>query len=513
MSLAESAAPSHPDTALTLTLFGEQLTIDGDLLRARDVLTRAVSLTTNTLRPDHPDIASALRSLAATLQGLGDVAASRELRQRALEIAEKAFGPDHVPVAVQRNDLANTLLLQGDYAGARTLYERARETYRRRLGADHLGVTTASYNLALLYSSLGDLHDARREFQSVIDTWERTLGREHPNVARALTALAETLARQGLHREARNYFERALAIREKAYGRDHLLVGSTLSVLSGTMARLGEVARAVELSSRSLQIFEKADSRTVLAEALVTHAGILIDAGDRAAAAQAYERALSIRIALLGSSHPQIAETEVAFATVLAHLQSRQEAFTRALRGEETDRGHSRLTLAYLSERQALDYASSRPKGLDLALSLMSDADERRQVLNALVLGRSLTLDEMASRRRLLVNQNSGKDAPLWTALASARQRLANLVIRGPNDQRPDQYATLVEEARREKERAERALAEQSATFNPNKPERRLASNRYARPCRRAVRWLHSHDSIEPCPVPRRPCPRTSPLC
>ena len=129
LSLAESAAPSHPDTALTLTLFGEQLTIDGDLLRARDVLTRAVSLTTNTLRPDHPDIASALRSLAATLQGLGDVAASRELRQRALEIAEKAFGPDHVPVAVQRNDLANTLLLQGDYAGARTLYERARETY------------------------------------------------------------------------------------------------------------------------------------------------------------------------------------------------------------------------------------------------------------------------------------------------------------------------------------------------------------------------------------------------
>jgi CHAT domain-containing protein len=465
LALCEAVAPSHPDTVLALTTFGEQLSIDGDLLRAREVLRRAVALATGVLRPAHPDIASTLRSLAATLQGLGDIAGSRELRQRALEIAEKAFGPDNVLVAVQRNDLANTLLLQGDYAAARGLYERARETYRLRFGPDHLGVTTASYNLALLYFNLGDLQDARREFQRVIDTWERTLGRENPNVARALTALAETLARQGLYGEARNYFERALAIREKAYGRDHPLVASTLSSLLGTLARLGEVRVALELSSRAIGILEMTDSRKSLAETLVNRAAVLVDAGDRLAAAEAYERALAIRTALLGSSHPQIAETEVALATVLAHLQNRQEAFTRALRGEEIARVHSRLTLAFLSERQALEYASSRPKGLELALSLMSDAQEHRDVLNALILGRSLTLDEMGSRRRLFVNQNSGKDAPLWTGLASARQRLANLVIRGPSDQRPDQYATLVEEARREKERAERALAERSAAF------------------------------------------------
>ena len=55
--------------------------------------------------------------------------------------------------------------------------------------------------------------------------------------------------------------------------------------------------------------------------------------------------------------------------------------------------------------------------------------------------------------------------APLWTALGLARQRLANLVVRGPSDQRPGQYIELVEQARREKEDAERALADCSAAF------------------------------------------------
>ena len=53
----------------------------------------------------------------------------------------------------------------------------------------------------------------------------------------------------------------------------------------------------------------------------------------------------------------------------------------------------------------------------------------------------------------------------MWKALTSARQRLANIVVRGPSDQQQEQYLELVEDARREKEIAERALAERSAAF------------------------------------------------
>jgi CHAT domain-containing protein len=85
-------------------------------------------------------------------------------------------------------------------------------------------------------------------------------------------------------------------------------------------------------------------------------------------------------------------------------------------------------------------------------------------LLDALIRRRALIFDEIAGRRQALSNAG-GQLAPLWTNLGTARQRLANLIIRGPNDQRPGQYATLVEDARREKEAAERALAEQSAAF------------------------------------------------
>ena len=76
-----------------------------------------------------------------------------------------------------------------------------------------------------------------------------------------------------------------------------------------------------------------------------------------------------------------------------------------------------------------------------------------------------MTLDEIGARRRLIANQTSGSLAPLWTTLVTARQRFANLVVRGPGSQTQARYAALVDEARREKEQAERALAEQSATF------------------------------------------------
>ena len=55
--------------------------------------------------------------------------------------------------------------------------------------------------------------------------------------------------------------------------------------------------------------------------------------------------------------------------------------------------------------------------------------------------------------------------AVLWTQLASARQRLANLAFRTPDASRPGQYVKLLEAARQEKEAAEFRLAERSAAF------------------------------------------------
>jgi CHAT domain-containing protein/tetratricopeptide (TPR) repeat protein len=467
LEIRETIHPAHPETAAALTLFGEQLWLEGDLVQSRQVLSRAVAVSEAALRPEHPDIAAALRSLAIPVHDLGDLAAARSLRERALAIAEKSLGPDHPMVAIQLNDLAITLRHHGEYAAARSLYERALRIYERRLGPDHTGVTTAVHNLALLNFDLGDFVEARRLQERAIKTWERVVGPEHPFVARALLVFAQPLVNHGRDREALPLYERALAIRERSLGTDHPTVARTLSYLSASLARLGQVRRASELSARAPRIWEQSSSPqpTGLSNSLLVHAKIQADQGAHDVAERSYDRVLDIQLPLYGATHPTIAETRAALAAALASLDRPEEALTEAIRSEEIGRSHLRMTLGYLPERQALEYAAQRPKGLDLALSLPSAAQAPAQVFDAVIRGRSLILDEMASRRRTLADPAAETLAPLWAALTASRQRLANLAIRGPSEQRPTQYATLLADARREKESAERALAERSVAF------------------------------------------------
>ena len=465
--IREAAQPQHPATAWLLTALGEQLLLEGDLAQARQTLTRAVGMAEGTLRDDHPEIASSLRSLAIVYQNLGDLTAARSLRERASAMAEQSLGPDHPLVAIQLNDLANTFLLQGEYAAARPLYARALAVYEQRLGRDHTGATTAVYNLALLNASLGDFAEASRLQRRAIGTWERTMGREHPLVARALFTFAQTLAEQGRDRQALPFYERAQSIWERSLGQDHPIVARALSYRATSLARSGQSQRAFALSARAIRIWDQSETPEVwaMADSVLRHAHIQADQGEYAAAMKSYDRALAIQLPLLGNAHPAIAETQAARSKVIAGLGESMSALSIALEAEDIGRSHLRLTLGYLPERQALGYASKRPKGLDLALSLVSDRNAT-PILDALIKGRSLILDEIARRRRAATEAPERELLPLWAALTAASQRLANLVIRGPGGQGPDQYVALVEEARREKEVAERALAEKSVAFS-----------------------------------------------
>ena len=66
-----------------------------------------------------------------------------------------------------------------------------------------------------------------------------------------------------------------------------------------------------------------------------------------------------------------------------------------------------------------------------------ADPDATTRVFDGLIKNRALVLDEMAARRRVSSDASRPDLAPLWVALTSARQRLANLVVRGPSDSRP----------------------------------------------------------------------------
>src|SRR5262249_7286797 len=139
---------------------------------------------------------------------------------------------------------------------------------------------------------------------------------------------------------------------------------------------------------------------------------------------------------------------------------------------EATGRTHLRLMLRSLPERQSLNYAAVRPRGLDLILSLTSSAsDAAVPAIDSLIRSRALVLDEMAARQR---SRTGSETAALRLAFAAAQQRLANLTVRGPDQLSPVQYAALLEDARRDAEQAEQALAEKSSEFRAERDKAQL---------------------------------------
>ena len=458
---------NHPLYLRTLNLIAQQLWFEGQLIESKEVSERAVALAEQTLRPNHPTLALSLRYLAGTLADLGDLRRSRELKEQALAIVERAFGSSHHVTGEYLHTLALAEVSLGAYANARSQLQRALSIFEAQFGPWHDYVATALSNLAVVDANLGDYANARREQARAAAIWGRVGGPNHPFVAIALTELATVYLDQGLPAQALPLLERALAIREKNLGPDHRDVARTLVALASTLTQMGRPVRAQELATRALRIWERLETPDApeLATVLELYAELQAKRGDSIAARDYYQRALTIRARVFGAANPLYAETQSGLAVALATLGDHAEALSTAESAEATGRDHLRLMLRSLPERQALNYAAARPRGLNLILSLSGSMPEAiPSALDRLIRSRALVLDEIAARQRTGPTANNGTDA-VRVALTSAQQRLANLMVRGPGPMSPAQYTVVVDAARHESELAEQRLAERSTQF------------------------------------------------
>ncbi len=463
----------HPERAVGLDLLGEQRWFEGKLKDSADAYARAVTIAQQALQPHHPLIALYLRHEANAESTLGNTRKGRALLERALRIREQQDGTDDAEGAWLLNDLGDTLMLyEGDYAGARMYFDRALSTIERQLGHDHVNAATVIHNLAILSAHVGDYLEAHRLQERAIAIWSHRLGAEHPFVALALDALAEVLTEQGRPDEALPLYTRALAIRERTLGLDHVDVAWTLTNLARAMEQMGRFSDAQRLTDRALQIWRRAETpdNPHYSETLMLTARLQANQGLWPQARQNFEQAWQARQRLFGPTHPEVAEARAGLAAVLFDSGEIAAAYRQALEVEVIGREHLRLTVPYLAERSALGYAARRPAGLDLALSILvatgtTHGAQVSDAFGALMQSRGIVLDEMAARQGLDFDQASPNLRSLRLALVSARQRFANLVVRGPTDLPTDQFIQIIDEARREEEQAEQALAEQSTEF------------------------------------------------
>jgi CHAT domain-containing protein len=303
--------------------------------------------------------------------------------------------------------------------------------------------------------------------------------------AKTLNTLASLLARMHDHEEAKRLLERSLAISEGQLGAKHPDVVQTRADLADLFVRMGLYASAESLHVICLTTREELFGRehpSVVAS-VASLAAIARERGAYADAESLYARVLATHEGLLGAEHPEVARDLTALAQVSALTGRNHEALENALRAEELGRNHLRLTSRVLPERQALQYASVRAAGLDLALSVVSPDEPQavRRTWDSLVRSRALVLDEMAARHRSVAGAGDPEVAALESRLASASARFANLMVRGPGKDPVDRYRALLEEARREREDAEEELAGRSAAFRQRRASESVGLDAVAR--------------------------------
>jgi len=458
----------HPEVAGVYLGLGYVEWQLGHYEEAQNHTEHAVALREEALEPKHPDLADSLSQLALLVwfggAGVGD---PDEIYKRAFVILDQ-LPPQHS--APNRARYAYGLSARGDLVGARQYRERAIELIERFHGPEHPWLAmTLFYQGDLLYQ-LGEDEQARSCYERSIAITTKVLGADHQSIADPLTGLARLAERRGDLPEATQLLERALALNERAWGENHESFAGVLKPYGEILQKRGDYVGASRAFQKALEI----DVRTLghqhnrVAMDLILMADLNAELGDYQTALSDYRAAIAIMDIEPGRDNPDPA-TELKVAYCLARTEKLGEAFESALRSERASRKIQRLNLEGLEERLALQRAAQRKSGLDLIVSILltdKSAGSVAATLDEQIRSRALVLDVMAERHRWVSADPDAVIAAQARDLARARNKLASLAVQGPPDPAQKQeYLALLLEARDDRDRAERRLAESNPSF------------------------------------------------
>ena len=351
-----------------------------------------------------------------------------------LALYRKAKPQDELRIAASLHLLGLIARRQAEYTQARAFYEESLAMRERLLGSEHVDVAWSLNNLANVYYELGDFRHTAELHRRALAIREKLLGPEHADVGFSLNNLANAMMELGDVEGAIPLLVRSLAIREKAHGAMHVNVAQSLNNLALAHGRLGRYGLADSLYARSVAIRESVlgsdhpeVARSLLRRSFTREA--LGDAKDALAMAQ---RALELRRASLGAEHPEVGLCHLRVAHVLARQGRPREAAEQARLAEGISRRHFARMARGLEERTALEYLGERSQGLDLLLELSGrQAQLDSLALDALIRSRTLVLQEMMTRQRVVAAASDRRTRTLAGSVIERRAEVAKSRWRG----------------------------------------------------------------------------------
>ena len=437
----------------------------GDLAQAREYISLAIPIVEKR-RPDSLQVAAKINNRGIYSLMANDLTLAREDFQRTLEIISKQNPDDPDVQRILPGTLMNLGAIssaEGDLVAAEDYYQQALAIFEE---TGSINAATALSNLGAIAEERGVLSFARQCSERAFEMLEEKYGSDNPRIVGPLRDLGSFALKDGRINSAEKYYRRALAIAEQA-SPDSSAVGTALAGLGRVEKRRGEFVAAESYFARAVEIYKNARPNGVPGM-LDELALVALARHDLTMAENYLDRSLAISEEAQGSDSPTLGKTLKILATVLAMKGETGEALKVALRTERIGYEQLYQSVRYLSEREALQFATARLSALDLVLTLVAEHPEPasvRPVWSALIRSRGTVLDEMAARHHSVLTHPEAGIVRQVEELVSARERLARLFVRGPDEDNPERHRKLLERARKRKEDAERALAETSAAF------------------------------------------------
>ena len=463
--------PDDPDLAAALVVAGRAARETDDPDAAERCTDEVYAIRARTLPADHLDLAAALNNRALARRMRGDFAGAYADGLAAVAIYEKKLPPTHVNRILAYKNCATSAMFLGDPLAGIDGYKKAIDGYERSVPVDSGGVAQVYDELGLAYKDLGDFDRALESHRHARELLEGMASPDSLSLRNTHINHGETLRSKGDLVAARAEFDRALAI-ERAQPSASTLAYEAIYHDLGLVARQeGHPDSAIADLSRALAWREKRTGEDGLASLLLARGLAEHDAGALDASRADLARAGGIARRTLGPSAILVAQIGMYEAQLEAEAADSADAFAHALACEDSSRVRARQVLRYVSERQALSFARSRPQSLDLVLSLAVSgtpgAARLTEAWDCLVRSRGLVLDEFAARQAQVRRQSDTATAMLEQQRYAARQRIANLVLRRAGGLPDPATTNALASAANEVESAELALAQRARADGP----------------------------------------------
>ena len=398
------------------------------------------------------------------LAARGEYAEADAFFSRALTIFESIVGSGSQRVARVLNDLGGSASYQARGDDAIRLYERALKIQRDLYGEDNPIVAQVLYNLGTVLADLGNDEGAAARQKAALGILEQSGNGRSTDATRVRIAVARLLMRQGRLHEAKEIGERALKDAHANGGSGSLQTFTARLVLADLNARLGESGEAFALvdSSVAATASVMGIDHPAHARALHERARLDRDRGRIENAVADADSARSIRRRILGEQHPDTVHSTLLVAELEIDRGHAAEGFALAIMAERSSREHALSLFDGFAERQALRYAQERPDGLAVATRAWLEAPDEctgqiDEFWDVVADSRQLVLRTMATR----ASRARSLPSTAQQNLAQARGRLARLVMASLHSDGELQSIRQLRLAIAEKERAERAVADE----------------------------------------------------